>query len=255
MLQQGRQAGWPRVQLGAAMPAGLPLRHEEQAEGIVASVFLDVRRRMPFVPALFKALAHDPDALLAAWLQARAIYDDPRATVATRAIRQCARVALAYQPSRRVRQTLAPFVAELPTMLLIVMSLRLTLNGEFSLQPRPAPDLPEPGPVPEPEFSDRAEHPLFQEICAIYGTQHLPSIFRSLAAQDVLDEAWGAIVPFLASPDGARVAARVGDEADSQARAIPEVACFDFARVGPVLDQFARALPRNLIFAVACSPP
>ncbi|MBA2558709.1 MAG: hypothetical protein H0V07_02280 [Propionibacteriales bacterium] len=233
------------------MPTGLPLRHEEDAEGVVASVFLDVRRRMPFVPALFKALAHDPDALLAAWLQARAIYDDPRAPAATGAIRQSARAELAYRPSREVSDTLAPFVAELPSMLLIVTSLRLSLDGEFSLQPPPSPDLPEPAAVPEPEFSDRGEHPLFAEICAVYGTQHLPSIFRSLAAQGVLEEAWGAIGPFLASPEGASMVAGVAGEADNQARGVPEVASFDTQRARPVLDQFERALPRNLIVAVA----
>lgn len=235
------------------VPVGLSLRHEEDAEGVVASVFLDVRRRMPFVPALFKALAYDPDALLAAWLQGRAIYDDPRARGATRAIRQSARAELGYRPSRQVSETVAPFVAELPSMLLIVTSLLLSLDGELSLQPPPSPALPEPGVVPEPEFSDRGEHSLFAEICALYGTQHLPSIFRSLAAQGVLEEVWGAIGPVLARPDGASMVTRVAGEADNQARALPEVASFDIQRARPVLDQFERALPRNLIVAVAGS--
>jgi hypothetical protein len=236
------------------MPSGLPLRHEEDAKGVVASVFLDVRRRMPFVPALFKALAHDPDVLLAAWLQARAIYDDPRSPAATRAIRASARAQLDYRPSRQVSETVAPFVAELPSMLLIVTSLRLTLDGEFSLQPPPPLDLPEPAAVPEPEFPDRGEHPLFAEICAVYGSRHLPSIFRSLAARGVLEEAWEAIGPVLSSRDGATVVERVADEADNQARAIPEVACFTIERARPVLDQFGRALPRNLVVAVAALP-
>ena len=235
------------------MTVGLPLRHEEEAEGLVASVFLDVRRRMPFVPALFKALANDPETLLAAWLQARAIYDDPRARVAAQSIRESARAELGYRPSRRVRETVAPFVTELPSMLLIVASLRLSLDGEFNLQRRPAPDLPEPAPVAEPEFSDRGEHPLFAEICAVYGTQHLPSIFRSLAAQGVLEEVWAAIGPFLAGPQAACVVAHVAGEAERQARALPEVASFDVERARSVLYQFGRALPRNLIVAVAGS--
>jgi hypothetical protein len=233
------------------MTAGLPLRHEEDVEEVVASVFLDVRRRMPFVPALFKALAHDPDVLVAAWLQARALYDDARASAATRAIRRSARVELNYRPSRRVSETVAPFVAELPSMLLIGTSLRLTLDGELSLQPPPPLDLPEPAAVPQPEFSDRGEHPLFAEICAVYGTQHLPSIFRSLAAQDVLKEAWGAIGPVLASAAGATLVERVAEEAENQARAMPEVASFTIERARTVLDPFGRALPRNLIVAVA----
>src|SRR5207245_2351336 len=63
------------VELGRMPPTGLPLLHEEEVDGVVASVFVDIRARMPFVPALFKALAADPKALVAAWLQARAIYE------------------------------------------------------------------------------------------------------------------------------------------------------------------------------------
>src|SRR5262245_14256918 len=49
------------------------LVHEEDARDLVLSVFTDVRARMPFVPAIFKALAQEPSALLLAWLQARAL--------------------------------------------------------------------------------------------------------------------------------------------------------------------------------------
>ena len=235
------------------MPVGLPLLHEEDVEGIVSSVFLDIRRRMPFVPALFKALATDPDTLLAAWLQARAIYDDPRSAAAANVIRQQAHAELGYRPSRRVRDTVAPFAAELPHMLLIVASLQLSLDGELPRQPCPEPDLPKPGAVPQPEFSDRGEHPLFPEICAVYGTEHLPSIFRSLAAGGVLEEAWAAVGPFLTSPEGASVIARVDTEADTRAKTLPELASFNVERARPVLEQLRRALPRNLILAVAGS--
>ena len=36
---------------------------EEDAGGLVSQVFLDVRARMPFVPAIFKALASEPETL------------------------------------------------------------------------------------------------------------------------------------------------------------------------------------------------
>jgi hypothetical protein len=161
-------------------PTGLPLLHEEDVDGVVASVFVDIRARMPFVPAWFKALAADPDVLVAAWLQARAIYDDPRSPAAADEIRGSAQVGIGFQPSSRVRESVAPFVAELPFMLLIVTSLQLSASGELPLRPAPGLDLPAAAPVPEPEFSDRGEHRLFPEICAIYETQHLPSIFRTL---------------------------------------------------------------------------
>ena len=81
---------------------GLPLLHEEEVEGVVSSVFVDIRARMPFVPALFKALAADPDSLVAAWLQARMIYDDPRSPVAADEIRKSAQVSTGFRPSNRV---------------------------------------------------------------------------------------------------------------------------------------------------------
>src|SRR5712692_9463419 len=184
-------------------PIGLPLLHEEEVDGVVSSVFVDIRARMPFVPALFKALAADPEALVAAWLQARAIYDDPRSPAAAEAIRRSAHVNVGYQPSRQVREAVRPFAAELPFMLLIVTSLQLSLGGQQARRATPARDLPAAAPVPEPEFPDRAEHPLFLEICAAYGTQHLPSIFRTLAANDVLEEVWNTIGPLLVNPEGA----------------------------------------------------
>jgi hypothetical protein len=101
-------------------PIGLPLLHEEEVDGVVASVFVDIRARMPFVPALFKALAADPQALVAAWLQARTIYNDQRSQVAADQIRSSAHVRIGFRPSRRVSETVAPFAAELPYMLLIV---------------------------------------------------------------------------------------------------------------------------------------
>ena len=234
---------------------GLPLVHEEDADGVVASVFVDIRTRMPFVPALFKALASDPESLLAAWLQARMVYDHPGALEAADAIRRSARVTIDYRPTSKVRETLVPFAAELPFMLLIVSSLRLSLDHELPPQPAPEPKLPPATRVPEPQFSDRGEHPLFTEICAAYGTQHLPSIFRTLATTGQLEEFWSAIGPVLASPAGAQAITRINAEAEGQARAMPDVASFQVEQARPILDQFARALPRNLIIAVtACRP-
>ena len=163
------------VELSGMRSIGLPLLHEEEVEGVVSSVFVDIRARMPFVPALFKALAADPESLVAAWLQARMIYDDPGAPAAADEIRTSAQVSIDFRLSIRVSEALAPYVTELPFRLLIVTSLRLSLSGELARQPPPELDLPAAAPVPKPEFSDRAEHPLFPEICMVYGTQHLPS--------------------------------------------------------------------------------
>lgn len=236
------------------MPSvGLPLVHEEDADGVVASVFVDIRSRMPFVPALFKALAGDPESLLAAWLQARAVYDHSGAVGAAAAIKRSARVETGFRPSRQVRDAVAPFASELPFMLLIVSSLRLSLDRELPRQPAPEPNLPAAAPVPEPDFSDRGEHPLFEKICGVYGTQHLPSIFRTLAANGVLEQVWEAMGPFLTSQAGAEAITRVSADAERQARALPEVASFGVERARPIVDQFGQALPRNLIIAVAAA--
>ena len=232
---------------------GLPLRHEEDAEGLVASVFLDIRRRMPFVPALFKALAGDPAALLAGWLQSRALYDDPAAAGAAEALRRSALPPLRFVSTPELAETVRPFVAELPFMLLIVSSLSLTLDGAIPLQALPDAGLPSPGPVPPPEFSDRGEHPLFAEICRVYGTRHLPSIYRTLAARGLLEESWGAIGPFLERDEGRALVERLCSDAGRAAAAFPDYAFFGVERARPVIEQFRQALPRNLVFAVAAS--
>ncbi len=232
---------------------GLPLRHEQDVDGVAASVFRDIRRRMPFVPALFKALAHDPDALLAAWLQARALYDDPQTATVAAGLRAQSRPGLALRPPLELRAAVRPFVEELPFMLLIATSLGLTLEGELPLRRRPAANLPPAGPVREPEFSDRGEHPLFVDICRAYNTQHLPSIYRMLAARGLLEESWAAIGPFLTSARGRMLAAELSATAAAHGRRFPEVAFCNADSARAIVDQLRPALPRNLIFASAAS--
>jgi hypothetical protein len=232
---------------------GLPLIHEEEAGGLAASVFQDIRARMPFVPALFKALASDPEALLPAWLQARALYDDPAAARAAARLRLLAEPGLSLSPSAELRAAVAPFVEELPSMLLIAASLLLTLDGVLAPGEPPEPALPPPGPVPPPELPDRAEHALFAEICRTYGTRHLPSIYRMLAARGLLEDAWQAVGPFLASAPGAALADELGRAADREAAAFPQHAFPQVGRSRPVVEQLRRALPRNLVLAAALS--
>lgn len=232
----------------------LSYRHEEDSEGVVASVYRDVRSRLPIVPALFKALAHDPAVLVQAWLQARALYDHPGRAEASARLRAQARPTRPYTAHPRVRAAVRPFAEELPTLLLVVSSLALSLEGALPRRPPPPADLPEPGPVPEPQVPDRGEHPLFAQIRAVYGTEHVPSMFRSLAARGLLEEPWAALGPYLAGEPGREHARRLAVEADVLARRFPEVACFSADRARPILDQFQRALPRNLIFAAACCP-
>jgi hypothetical protein len=230
------------------------LLHEEQAKGLVLSIFADVRARMPFVPAIFKALARDPGALEPAWLQARALYDDPRVAEATSRLAELARPGLSYRPSPPVREAAAPFAADLPSLLLVVTSLGLSLDGVHPLRERPAASLPAPAPLPPTPVPElREEHPLYAEIRAVYGTEHVPSLYKALAADSVLEEAWAGIGRFFGTQDGRRLVAELEAAAEREARSFPEHAFFAAEEARSVLAQFRVALPRNLIFAVAAT--
>lgn len=230
------------------------LLHEEHATGLVLSIFADVRARLPFVPAIFKALAREPAALEPAWLQARALYDDPRAAEAAARLAELARPDLAYRPSPAVREAAAPFAADLPSLLLVVTSLGLSLDGVHPLREQPAPSLPAPAPLPPTPVPElREEHPLYAEIRAVYGTEHVPSLYKALGADGVLEEAWAGIGPFFGTPEGARLVGAVEAAADREARAFPEYAFFAAEEARSVLAQFRVALPRNLVFATAAT--
>ncbi|MGH3022401.1 MAG: hypothetical protein ACRDNI_01985 [Gaiellaceae bacterium] len=230
------------------------LLHEEDARGLVLSVFTDVRARMPFVPAIFKALAREPAALVPAWLQARALYDDPRAVAAASRLAELARPCLAYRPSPAVGEAAAPFAADLPSLLLVVTSLGLSLDGVLPLREPQAQSLPSPAPLPPtPVPEQRDEDPLYSEIRKVYGTEHVPSLYKALAAHGVLAESWAGIGPFFGTPEGARLVEAVAAAAEREAGAFPEYAFFAAEEARPVLAQFRIALPRNLVFATAAT--
>lgn len=229
---------------------------EEEASGRVLSVFHDVRARLSFVPAIYKALAHDPDVLEAAWLQARCLYDDRRTARSTEELVALARPELDYRPTAAVRAAVQPFAEELPMLLLVVTSLGLSLDGVHELRDPPAARLPPadeplpPTPVPE----QRDEHPLYDEVRTVYGTEHVPSMYKALAADGLLEEPWRAIGPLLASKPGRSLVAEVETAADRAARRFPEYAFFAAQAARPVVSQFRVALPRNLVFAAAATP-
>jgi hypothetical protein len=134
------------------------------------------------------------------------------------------------------------------------MSLGLSLDSVHPLRERPSRSLPAPTPLPPTPVPElREEHPLYAEIRAVYGTEHVPSLYKALAADGVLEEAWAGIGPFLGSPEGTRLVAGLEGAAEREARAFPEYAFFAAQEARPVLAQFRVALPRNLVFAAAAS--
>jgi hypothetical protein len=231
------------------------LRHEDEASGLVASVFADVRRRMRFTPAIFKALAADPPALELAWVPARAIVDDSGFDAATGRLRAAAAPdADDVRPSRALAEAVAPFVAELPGMLLIVSSLGLSLDGRLPRRPPPPLGLVAGEPPPEPTVPEaRGEHPRYRDLRELYGTAHVPTLYRSLAALGLLDDAWPIVASLLGGDAGRERVARLAEAGEREALAFPDAACFDLERTRPVLEQFRIALPRNLVVAVALS--
>ena len=223
----------------------------------MAAVFADIRRRMVFTPALFKALAPDPAAVELAWIQARALLDEPGFGDATERLRTIALPTRALDVRAPVIEAVQPFTAELPGMLLIVSSLALALDGRLTRR-MPVPPLgltvgerpPDPT-VPE----EHREHPLFADIRTVYGTVHVPTLYRSLAARGLLDEAWRAVSPVLTSRDGRARVERLAAAGQEEALGFADVGWFDVESARPVLEQFRRALPRNLVAVFALSPP
>ena len=232
----------------------LALQHEDDATGLVASVFADIRRRMSFTPAIFKALATDPPALERAWVHARAVVDDGRFAAATSRLLAAARTPVSVRASPQLADALRPFTTELPGMLLVVSSLGLALDGRLPLVPPPPLGLVDGEAPPEPTVPEaRGEHPLYDAVRELYGTEHVPTLYRSLAARGLLDEAWPAVSSLLTGDDGAASVARLAEAGEREAVAFDGAACFDVERTRPILDQFRIALPRNLVVAVALS--
>lgn len=209
------------------------------------------------VPALFVALASDSEALVQAWLQPRALYEHPRREELAGRLSASVRDALSYLPSQEVRIAVLPFAGELPSLLLLVSSLVATLDGALPRRrppPLALPELPQGTPTSLSEAPDSGEHPLFAEIGAVYGSERVPSVLRSLARRGLLEEAWSSIGPYLSSPAGRAHADRLARARLALALELPEIAFFSVERARPVLAQFRRALPLNLIFARACAP-
>ena len=229
------------------------LHHEGDATGLVSAVYADIRRRMTFVPAIFKALAGDPRTLEQAWLQARALYDDPAFAESADRLRVLATPTVSFASTEVLRRAVAPFAAELPGLLLIVSSLAAALDGR--LPHRSPKGAIEPGDAsPEPVVPElRGEHTLYASIRAVYGTAHVPSLYRSLAALDLLEEAWGMAGPLLSSDAGRSLIDRVATAGDLEAMRFGNVGYFGSLEARPILDQFRVALPRNLVVALALS--
>ena len=226
-------------------------RYEDEASPRVAAVYADIRRRMSFVPALFKALAVDEDALETAWLQARTIVDDPRFGDVTDRVRAAATGPIAARPSAELRDALAPFAADLPGMLLIASSLLASLDGELPLGD-PVGTI-EPGVAPPesavPEV--RGEHPLYASIREVYGTAHVPTLYRSLAARGLLEEGWEIAEALLRAPEGVERVARVGALGREEALGLGTIGSFTAESARHIVEQLVVALPRNLVVVLS----
>jgi hypothetical protein len=151
------------------------------------------------------------------------LHDDPRA--GARPPGFAADAGLSYTAGTTVRDAVRPFHEALPSLLLAVASLRLTLDGVLRRRPLPAAPLPRSAPTPVPGVPDEGDNPsLFPEIRRVYGTEHVPSMYRSLAARRLLAEPWAAVGPYLDGAAGREQANHLRALAEAEAQRFPDVA-------------------------------
>ena len=80
--------------------AMIRLMEESQATGRVKQIFEEIRStfQMPFVPELFRALAHNPAQLEAAWTQVKALFGAGELDVRTKCLAALAVAAAQQSP-------------------------------------------------------------------------------------------------------------------------------------------------------------
>jgi len=239
-----------------------PMVEEAEATGVVAAVYAELLRRMPFVPSLFKSLAVCPPYLVLAYEQCESVLDGD--TLTQRADQLGASVRDTVEPpaQQQVRATLARFVGPLGRMLLLSSGLLLALRGELDAPAAPGqapPAQPARPDSPAPSQWEAAAPEVYGQIRAALDTPMVNSIWRKLAAEGQLAEAWSALAPQVV---GSRPAADALQRAAlDAARQLPWSVAADPAAlsaagvpdavpgVAAILDAYVKTLPRVLVLA------
>ncbi|MCZ2824436.1 MULTISPECIES: hypothetical protein [unclassified Modestobacter] len=248
----------------AAGAASYPMVEEADATGVVAAVYADLLEGMPFVPSLFKSLALCPGCLVLAHEQAVPVLSTDEFGSAAQRLVTSVRDVAEPPADADVRAALAGFAGPLSRMLLLAAGLRLALDGELDLPSAPG-HAPAPRPVqprePAPSPADAPAPQVYGEICAALETPIVNTVWRSLAARDLLEPAWAALRPQVevSRPAADHLQAR----ASEVARGLPwrvaaspaalEHAGVTDARPGmaAVLDAYRATLPRVLVLVAS----
>jgi len=239
-----------------------PMVEEGEATGAVAGVYAQLLTRMPFVPSLFKSFALCPQYLVLAYEQSAGVLDGNELKTSGQELGASVRDVVQPPEQEQVRQTLAAFVGPLGRMLLLSSGLLLALHGELDAPPAPgaapAGRPVEPG-QPAPSQWDAPAPALYGALRAALDTPLVNTIWRKLAAEGQLEQAWSALEPQVASSRSAADALQ--DRSLTAARSLPwtVVASRDAlvaAGIGDaapgmaaVLDAYVKTLPRLLVLA------
>ena len=79
----------------------------------------------------------------------------------------------------------------------------------------------------------------------------MPTLYRSLAALDLLDEGWPIAASMLRDPAGIERVRRVTDLGRAEALGFGTIGCFTAESARHIVEQLVVALPRNLVVVLS----
>lgn len=245
-----------------------PMVEEQEATGRVAVVYQAILDRLPMVPSLFKSLAVCPPYLQLAWSQVEGVMAEADFDVAASELADACAEAARPHPDPATSDALGGFVNPLARMTLVAAGLVLALEGRIDAPlatPLTARAGFDPsagqlqGAVPAAWKVDAAE--VFGEIRHRLRTPIINSIWRALAGEGRLDDAWRHLAPQIPNTTGP--AATVQADALERAGTLPwrtaaspealEAAGVTDAMPGMrrILDGYLFTLPRVLALVAA----
>ena len=219
---------------------------------------------MPMVPSLFKSFAVCPTYRVLAWRQAAPMLDAEEFVDAAQRLASSVEDVVSPPPDAQVRATLARFIDPLGKMLLVSAGLYVALDGDLVGEPAKsdAPvgnDAQADRPAPSQWRADADE--VFGRIRAALGTPIINSIWRELAGQGQLEDAWTHLAPQVTGThnradalqhDALEVARTLPWGVLADQRAVQTAGVEDAAAgMAAILDAYVKTLPRVLVLAAS----
>ncbi len=258
---------------------------EAEADGEVARLYGDIRwaLRSPTVNLVYRLLASYPDYLAAAWreigpnLASRYLEQQAERLRALAAFdvgpdggrfrEELSTLGLSGDELARIRAIVDLFNYANPKNLIVVAALRLALDGRaipgsgVAEDGRPLPS----GPLPDvevrlvdPGSAPPEAQPVLAEILAAHAESGtMPSVYRALANwPSFLRASWGALRPYVASPEFAARVRRLVDEAERAALGLPHPVGLSRARTEQIVGRDGAAAVETILrrFGTAMIP-